>query len=153
METFRTLASIEHAQKVATTNYLKGICNYFDIVTSPYTDLDGNRLVGLFLIIYKESSDNLIKQAKNVVGLKITSQDTYPSAYRVSIPKRDCPKLKSDSFVYVNHPYTLSAKTCVHVCRLPECLFHQVANKLLMYNYSTQNQLMSLLLNRLSLKN
>ena len=153
METFRTLASIEQAQKSAQVNYLKGVCNYFDIVTSPYTDLDGNRLIGLFLIIYKESSDSMIRQAKNVVGLKITSQDTYPSIYRVAISQRDCPKLKTDSFVYVNHPYTLSAKTCVHVCRLPECLYSQVASKLLMYSYSMQNQLVTLLTNRLSLRN
>lgn len=144
----RTLAVSENKKKPL----LKGLCNYFDIVTAPYGDLEGNSSIGLFLIIYLESKDSAIPKAKNAIGLKITSKESYPSKYRVAIPKAQCPKLVQDSYVYVNHPYTLMVNKCVHVCTLPEDLYNQVSSKLLLYTANINNQLVGMLNNKLTLR-
>lgn len=144
----RTLASVEHTKKPL----LRGLCNYFDIVTAPYGDLEGNSSIGLFLIIYLESKDSAIPKAKNAIGLKITSKESYPSKYRVAIPRAQCPKLAQDSYVYVNHPYTLMVNKCVHVCTLPEDLYNQVSSKLLLYTANINNQLVGMLNNKLTLR-
>jgi hypothetical protein len=151
MNNFQSLASAEQSAK--TSSYLKGICNYFDIVTAPYTDFNGEDTIGLFLIVYLESKDSAIPLAKNCVGLKITSKDSYPSKYRVPITKAQCPKLAQDSYIYVNHPYTLSTKNCVNVCRLPDDLYRQVSTRLVMYTSNMNNQLVSSISNKLTLKN
>ena len=91
--------------------------------------------------------------AKNCVGLKITSKDSYPTKYRVPISKAQCPKLTQDSYIYVNHPYTLAIKNCVHVCRLPEDLYRQVSTRLVMYTSNVNNQLVGSITNKLSLMN
>ena len=153
MDQCRTLASIEATQKKAQIDYLKGMCNYFDIVTAPYTEFNGERSIGLFLIIYLETKDSSIPMAKNCVGLKITSKDSYPTKYRVPISKAQCPKLTQDSYIYVNHPYTLAIKNCVHVCRLPEDLYRQVSTRLVMYTSNVNNQLVGSITNKLSLMN
>lgn len=122
---------------------LKGICNHFDIVTAPYVDFNGNSDIGLFLIVYKESLDSSVPNPKNAIGLKITSKNTYSSRYKVLVTQASCPKLNTDSYIYINHPYTLSVNNCVHVCKLPAELYRQVALKLSMYISNLNSQLLS----------
>lgn len=123
---------------------LKGLCDSFDIVTAPYFNLQGVKSIGLFLIVYKESLDSAMPMSKNVTGLKITSKDSYPSKYRIELKKYDVPKLKTDSYVYANHPYTLAACDCVHVCKLPARLYREIALKLSLYTASINGQLINL---------
>ena len=74
----------------------------FDIVTSPYVDINGTRKIGLFLVIYTEQRDPNDFNNRNVTGLKLTSKDLYANMYRTLVTREDVPCLTSDSYIYSN---------------------------------------------------
>lgn len=112
----------------------------YDIVTSPYIDINGNHKVGLFLVVYTESKDPNDYNHKNVTGLKITSRDLYANMYRVPVTQMDVPELRSDSYIYTNKPSTLLIANCRFVAKLPVKLSELVRDKLNVYLAQISNQ-------------
>lgn len=112
----------------------------WDIVTSPYTDINGDRKIGLFLIIYTEEGDPNDFNNRNVTGLKLTSKDLYANVYRTLVTVKDVPKLTSNSYVYANKVSTLLARHCRVVSKLPADLCEEVINKLNIYLNQVQAQ-------------
>lgn len=55
------------------------------IVCANYGDFEGERRVGLFLVLYDEQMDNNVFSKKNVVAIKVSSQSTLVSNYSVPI--------------------------------------------------------------------
>lgn len=105
----------------------------FDIVTSPYMDINGQRKIGLFLIIYMEKQDPNDYNNRNVTGLKLTSRDLYANMYRTLVTREDVPELLADSYIYANKPSTLLSSHCRFVNRLPSNLCEEVRDKLNVY--------------------
>lgn len=112
----------------------------WDIVTSPYTDINGDRKIGLFLIIYTEEGDPNDFNNRNVTGLKLTSKDLYANVYRTLVTVKDVPKLTSNSYVYANKVSTLLARHCRVVSKLPADLCEEVISKLNIYLNQVQAQ-------------
>ena len=112
----------------------------WDIVTSPYTDINGDRKIGLFLIIYTEEEDPNDFNNRNVTGLKLTSKDLYANVYRTLVTVKDVPKLTSNSYVYANKVSTLLARHCRVVSKLPADLCEEVISKLNIYLNQIQTQ-------------
>lgn len=112
----------------------------FDIVTSPYVDIKGDRKIGLFLVVYKEDLDPNDYNHRNVTGLKLTSKDLYANVYRTLVTTRDVPKLTNNSYIYANKPSTLLSSHCRFVAKLPVNLCEEVMSKLNIYLSQTQSQ-------------
>lgn len=112
----------------------------FDIVTSPYVDIKGDRKIGLFLVVYKEDLDPNDYNHRNVTGLKLTSKDLYANVYRTLVTTRDVPKLTNNSYIYANKPSTLLSCHCRFVAKLPVNLCEEVMSKLNIYLSQTQSQ-------------
>lgn len=55
------------------------------VVLSEYSDFDGNRQNGIFLIIYDEQLDTSLIHNKNVIALKLSTQNTLVNNYVVPI--------------------------------------------------------------------
>lgn len=121
----------------------------WDIVTSPYTDINGDRKIGLFLIIYTEEGDPNDFNNRNVTGLKLTSKDLYANVYRTLVTVKDVPKLTSNSYVYANKVSTLLARHCRVVSKLPTNLCEEVISKLTIYLSQVQAQTSSELIKNL----
>lgn len=105
----------------------------FDIVTSPYVDINGTRKIGLFLVIYTEQRDPNDFNNRNVTGLKLTSKDLYANMYRTLVTREDVPCLASDSYIYSNKLSTLLVSHCRFVSKLPVNLCEEVIGKLQSY--------------------
>lgn len=112
----------------------------WDIVTSPYTDINGDRKIGLFLIVYTEDGDPNDFNNRNVTGLKLTSKDLYANVYRTLVTTNDVPKLTANSYVYANKCNTLLARHCRVVSKLPTNLCEEVIVKLNTYLHEVQAQ-------------
>jgi hypothetical protein len=114
--------------------------NVFDIVTSPYMDIKGNRKIGLFLVVYEEAKDPNDFNNRNLTGLKLTSKDLYANVYRTLVTTEDVPMLASDSYIYANKFSTLLKDTCRFVSKLPDPLCEEVLSKLNIYLTQVQTQ-------------
>lgn len=114
--------------------------NIFDIVTSPYMDIKGNRKIGLFLVVYEEAEDPNDFNNRNLTGLKLTSKDLYANVYRTLVTTEDVPMLASNSYIYANKFSTLLKDTCRFVSKLPEHLCEEVLGKLNIYLTQVQSQ-------------
>ena len=121
----------------------------FDIVTSPYVDINGTRKIGLFLVIYTEQRDPNDFNNRNVTGLKLTSKDLYANMYRTLVTGEDLPCLTSDSYIYANKLSTLLVSHCRFVSKLPVNLCEEVMSKLNIYLTQTQTQTNSELIKKL----
>lgn len=55
------------------------------VVCSQFSDFDGNRQTGIFLIIYDEQLDTNVIQSRNVIALKLTTKSTLVNNYVVPI--------------------------------------------------------------------
>ena len=69
------------------------------IVCSQYSDFDGERRTGIFLIIYDETLDTSLLHNKNCIALKLTTQNTLVNNYVVAINTELNNFLDSDSLV------------------------------------------------------
>ena len=119
----------------------KGIANTFDIVTAPFCDFNGNKEFAMFLILYKESLDDSVADPHNVIGVKLTSKATVSgNDYRVLLRRKDCPFLKKDSYITLNHLHTIREKDCVWLTELPAKYKQIIMLKLkdLTYEFDTQ---------------
>lgn len=123
--------------------------NVFDIVTSPYMDIKGNRKIGLFLVVYEEANDPNDFNNRNLTGLKLTSKDLYANVYRTLVTTEDVPMLASNSYIYANKFSTLLKDTCRFVSKLPENLCEEVLGKLNIYLTQVQSQTNSELIKKL----
>ena len=112
----------------------------WDIVTSLYTDIRGERKVGLFLVVYMEENDPNDYNNRNVTGLKLTSKDLYANVYRTLVTTRDVPKLTNNSYIYANKLSTLLVSNCRYVAPLPSYLCEEVKDKLFIYLNQVQSQ-------------
>ena len=121
----------------------------FDIVTSPYMDIKGNRKIGLFLVVYMEAKDPNDFNNRNITGLKLTSKDLYANVYRTLVTTEDVPMLASNSYIYANKFSTLLKDTCRFVGKLPEGLCEEVLGKLNIYLTQVQSQTNSELIKKL----
>lgn len=120
--------------------YTQSTIEPWDIVTSPYTDINGDRKIGLFLIVYTENGDPNDFNNRNVTGLKLTSKDLYANVYRTLVTTNDVPKLTANSYVYANKCNTLLARHCRVVSKLPTNLCEEVIVKLNTYLHEVQTQ-------------
>lgn len=114
--------------------------NVFDIVTSPYVDINGTRKIGLFLVVYTENNDPNDFNNRNVTGLKLTSKDLYANIYRTLVTVTDVPKLTDNSYIYANKPTTLLVQHCRFVSKLPNHLCEEVMSKLQLYLSQVESQ-------------
>ena len=121
----------------------------FDIVTSPYMDINGQRKIGLFLVVYMEEKDPNDYNNRNVTGLKLTSRDLYANMYRTLVSREVIPELQSDSYVYANKLSTLLASNCRFVAKLPCYLCEEVKDKLKVYLSQVTDQTYASLLLKL----
>lgn len=120
-----------------------------DIVTSLYTDIRGDRKVGLFLVVYTEENDPNDYNNRNVTGLKLTSKDLYANVYRTLVTTRDVPKLTNNSYIYSNKLSTLLVSNCRYVAPLPSDLYEEVLDKLYIYLNQLQTQSSKALINKI----
>lgn len=123
--------------------------NVGDIVTSLYTDIRGDRKVGLFLVVYMEENDPNDYNNRNVTGLKLTSKDLYANVYRTLVTTRDVPKLTNNSYIYSNKLSTLLVSNCRYVAPLPSDLYEDVLDKLYIYLTQLQTQSSKALINKI----
>ena len=123
--------------------------NVWDLVTSPYTDIRGNRQIGIFLVVYMEEKDPNDYNNRNVTGLKLTSKDLYANVYRTLVTTKDVPKLANNSYIYANKLNTLLVSHCRVIAKLPTDLCEEVMNKLMLYLNQTQSQTCSELIKNL----
>lgn len=121
----------------------------FDIVTSPYMDINGQRKIGLFLVIYMEERDPNDFNNRNVTGLKLTSRDLYANMYRTLVSREVIPELQADSYIYANKLSTLLSSHCRFVAKLPVDLCEEVKDKLKVYLSQVTDQTYDKLLERL----
>ncbi len=123
--------------------------NVGDIVTSLYTDIRGDRKVGLFLVVYMEENDPNDYNNRNVTGLKLTSKDLYANVYRTLVTTRDVSKLTNNSYIYSNKLSTLLVSNCRYVAPLPSDLYEEVLDKLYIYLTQLQTQSSKALINKI----
>lgn len=121
----------------------------FDIVSAPYMTIQGERKIGLFLVIYMEANDNNDFNNRNLTGLKLTSKDLYANVYRTLVTTNDVPRLTKDSYVYANKPSTLLKDACRFVGRLPVHLCEEVLKNLSTYLHEISTQSLTALVNKL----
>lgn len=73
-----------------------------DVVSCEYIDLDGEKKIGLFCVIYCEKFDGNTDTGNNIIGLKITSK--YQDKYKWYLPITN-KKLIMDSRICCTKPY------------------------------------------------
>lgn len=76
------------------------------VVCASIGDFNGNKKIGLFLVLYDERSDNDIMDNQNVVALKLTTQNTC-SNYVLQISSKSNSFLDKDCIVCCSKLHTL----------------------------------------------
>jgi hypothetical protein len=111
-----------------------------DIVTSYFTNLNGQKTVGLFLIV---NTGTELPYAKNSVGYKITSKPLFLDKYSIAITKSDYKFLQTDSWIQTNKPHVLLTNECKVVGKLNNSDIITVYNKLNEFNLYNSQQIIN----------
>ena len=82
------------------------------IVCANYTNLDNEKKVGIFLVIYDEYNDGKTNGGSNVLALKITSHVDVNCLYKLPIESK---LLDLDSVVIYSKFYTINKKNIFKV--------------------------------------
>jgi len=109
----------------------------FDIITSPYIDLNGNIKTfangnvqrALFMVIAVDNG--------NVLACKVTSQDTYHNSpdFTYTLRVDSHPFLKAESFIQLTKLHTLNLASCTKVGEVAEfCRAHILSQMSLFFN-------------------
>lgn len=77
------------------------------VVIAKYTNFEGKRVTGLFLIIYSENNDIMTPNKKNYTALKVTSQ-LLDSSYVSKLNCNVVEFLDKDCYVACSKVHTLS---------------------------------------------
>ena len=78
------------------------------VVCSEFSDFDGNRTTGIFLVIYDEFLDTNVSQSRNVVALKLTTKNTLVNNYVVAVNRNINSFLDKDCMVCCSKLHVLS---------------------------------------------
>lgn len=77
------------------------------IICSHYSNFDGVRCDGIFMVIYDEQKDNYNMDKKNILALKVSTQQTCITNYSVNINAEKNSFLNQPCIVCCNKIHTL----------------------------------------------
>lgn len=117
------------------------------VICSNYNSFDGEKRVGLFVVLYDEQSDNSIIDDKNVIALKISTKGTCISNYSVEINRNLNDFLDNNCIVCCSKLHTLHKKEQVYkvLGGLHPATYNKVFKVFSKFNAKLQDQLISFL--------
>ena len=84
------------------------------IVCSNFNNFNGEKTVGLFVILYDEQLDTTVTDSKNVIALKLSTKNTCISNYVVNINRELNDFLDDDCIVCCGKLHTLHKREQVY---------------------------------------
>lgn len=117
------------------------------VICSNYNSFDGEKRVGLFVVLYDEQSDSSIIDDKNVIALKISTKGTCISNYSVEINRTLNDFLDNNCIVCCSKLHTLHKKEQVYkvLGGLHPVTYNKVFKVFSKFNAKLQEQLISFL--------
>lgn len=111
-----------------------------DVVSCEYIDLDGEKKVGLFCIIYCEKYDGNTNTGNNIVALKVTSKHQDKYEWYLPISNK---RLFMNSRICCTKPYLFKFSNITGVvCKLKKLEMRDLCAKLNQYHNETIRQIM-----------
>lgn len=77
------------------------------IVSAEYSDFDGRKQIGLFLVLYNEKYDNTVSGNYNCTAVKCSSQMTASDSYSVCVNANKTQFLDKPTLVLASKVHTL----------------------------------------------
>lgn len=114
----------------------------FNVVTAPYSDINGVSSIGLFLVLYLEEKDKEIHYSKNVMALKLTSKPLFFNKYFYLLPHQAHKFLDKESWVQISRPHILDYDKCVFIGDIQKGHRMAVYRKFLEFIFVTQQQML-----------
>lgn len=84
------------------------------VVCSNFNTFNGDKTVGIFIVLYDEQSDCSILDNKNVIALKVSTKNTCVSNYVVEINRDNNTFLNEDCIVCCSKMHTLHKKDQIY---------------------------------------
>ena len=113
------------------------------VVCSKYNTFEGERKVGIFLILYDEQSDGNIMEDKNVLALKLSTKGTCVSNYSTDIDRKLNNFLTCDCIACCSKIHTLHKKEQIYkvIGYLHPATYHTVFKIFMKFNSQMVAQL------------
>ena len=117
------------------------------VVCSKYNTFEGERKVGIFMILYDEQTDGSITEDKNVLALKLSTKGTCVSNYSMQIDRKLNNFLECDCIACVSKIHTLHKKEQIYkiIGYLHPATYHKLYKIYMRFN----NQLITQLTNNI----
>lgn len=114
-----------------------------DIVCVSYGDFNGEKRVGIFLILYNEKQDRSYSSGhSNIVCAKLTTNNFQGDGYVVRLYKGDS-GLQEDCFVNLSKLHTFTNERAYkHIGRLEPSRMVKVFKELIKFHQEMENQIM-----------
>ncbi len=114
------------------------------IVCSEFSDFDGNRTTGIFLVIYDEALDTNVIQSRNIVALKLTTKNTLVNNYVVAINRNINNFLDQECMVCCSKLHVLSKVKEVYkyLGQLDNVTYKRVVKTYCKYSRTVESQLL-----------
>lgn len=117
-----------------------------DVVCATYGNFDGEKVVGIFLIIYSERQDRIYSDGhSNFNAVKITTNNFLGDSYTVRLYQGDA-NLESNCLVNISKVHTLSKdQVYKKLGSLPNTKMLKVFKELRNFNNEVESQIMEVI--------
>lgn len=115
------------------------------IVCSNFNTFDGEKKVGLFVILYDEQLDNTMIDDMNVLAIKLSTQNSCVANYSVQISTDLNNFLNDDCIACCSKVHTLHKRDQIYkvLGQLHPATYHRVFKTYAKFANEVQNQLLS----------
>jgi len=115
------------------------------VICSKYTTFNGNDVVGIFVVLYDEQSDNYISDSDNIVAIKLSSKGTCISNYSVGVDTKLNDFMNEDSVACCSKLHTLHKKQQVYKVLgiLHPATWHNIYKQYMKFANNMQTQMMN----------
>lgn len=115
------------------------------VICSKYTTFNGSDVVGIFVVLYDEQSDNNISDSDNVIAIKLSSKGTCISNYSVGVDTKLNDFMNEDSVACCSKLHTLHKKQQVYkvLGMLHPATWHNIYKQYMKFANNMQTQMMN----------
>lgn len=114
------------------------------IICSNYNSFDGEKRVGLFVVLYDEQSDNNVLDKNNIIAIKLSTQNTCVSNYSVAVETKLNNFLNDSCIACCSKVHTLHKREQVYkkLGVLHPATYHRIYKAFMRFQNEVSNQLL-----------
>lgn len=115
------------------------------VVCSKFNNFNGEEIIGIFVILYDEQSDNNISDNDNVIAIKLSSKGTCAGNYSVNVSTKLNNFLDQDSIACCSKLHTLHKKQQIYkqLGQLHPATYHDIFKQYMKFSSSLSSQLIN----------